>query len=129
MMIEYVAHDALATVRSAAQPATLGTATLSRGAEHHASFAPQAAALTAQLLDGLRDVLACELVTAVRAVRLAGLTPDDLAPAAAGRWLTDACAALPADLADRPLRDDLEIARGLLTQWGDRYVDHPAEQQ
>ena len=127
MMIEYVAHDALATVRSAAQPATLGTATLSRGAEHHASFAPQAAALTAQLLDALRDVLACELVAAVRAIRLAGLTPADLAPAAVGPWLADGLAALPDDLTDRSLRDDLEIARGLLTQWGDRQVEHPAE--
>jgi histidine ammonia-lyase len=34
---------------------------------------------------------------------------------------------LPDDLADRSLRDDLEIARGLLTQWGDRQVEHPAE--
>lgn len=127
MMIEYVAHDALATVRSAAQPATLGTATLSRGAEHHASFAPQAATLTGQLLDALRDVLACELVAAVRAVRLAGLTPPDLAPAAVGPWFADACATLPDDLTDRSLRDDLEIARGLLTQWGDRHVEHPAE--
>ncbi|MGW1344514.1 aromatic amino acid lyase [Kribbella sp. NPDC002412] len=127
MMIEYVAHDALAAVRSAAQPATLGTATLSRGAEHHASFAPQAAVLTAQLLDALREVLASELVTAVRAIRLAGLTPDDLAPAAVGPWLADALAALPGDLADRSLREDLEIARGLLTQWGDRQVEHPAE--
>ena len=127
MMIEYVAHDALAAVRSAAQPATLGTATLSRGAEHHASFAPQAAALTAQLLDALRTVLACELVAAARAVRLAGITPDQLAPAAVGLWLGDALAALPADLADRSLRDDVEIARGLLSQWGDRMVEHPAE--
>ncbi len=127
MMIEYVAHDALATVRSAAQPATLGTATLSRGAEHHASFAPQAAALTAQLLDALRTVLACELVAAVRAVRLAGLEPAQVAPAAVGPWLEDACTALPADLADRSLRDDVEIARGLLSQWGDRMVEHPAE--
>src|SRR5919198_2525569 len=76
MMIEYVAHDALAAVRAAAQPATLGTATLSRGAEHHASFAPQAAVLTRQLLDALRSVLACELVAAVRAIRLADVTPD-----------------------------------------------------
>ncbi|MFC5261345.1 aromatic amino acid lyase [Kribbella qitaiheensis] len=127
MMIEYVAHDALASVRSTVQPATLGTATLSRGAEHHASFAPQAAVLTAQLLDALRDVLACELVTAVRAVRLADLEPEQLAPAAIGPWLADALAALPSDLKDRSLRDDLEIARGLLTQWGDRQVEHPAE--
>lgn len=127
MMIEYVAHDALASVRSAAQPATLGTATLSRGAEHHASFAPQAGVLTRQLLDSLRTVLACELVAAVRAVRLAGVTPDDLTPAAVGPWLDDALTALSADLADRSLRDDVEIARGLLTQWGDRMVEHPAE--
>lgn len=127
MMIEYVAHDALAVVRSAAQPATLGTATLSRGAEHHASFAPQAAALTTQLLDALRTVLACELVTAVRATRLAGFTPEKLEPAAVGPWLADALAALPDDLTDRSLRDDLYIARGLLTQWGDRQVEHPAE--
>jgi histidine ammonia-lyase len=120
MMIEYVAHDALAAVRSSAQPATLGTATLSRGAEHHASFAPQAAVLT-------REVLASELVTAVRAIRLAGLTPGDLAPAAVGPWLADALATLPGDLADRSLREDLEIARGVLTQWGDRQVEHPAE--
>ncbi|HET6293448.1 MAG TPA: aromatic amino acid ammonia-lyase [Kribbella sp.] len=127
MMIEYVAHDALASVRSTAQPATLGTATLSRGAEHHASFAPQAAVLTAQLLDALRGVLSCELVTAVRAIRLAGLEPEQLAPAAVGPWLSDALAALPGELRDRSLRDDLEIARGLLTQWGDRQVEHPAE--
>jgi histidine ammonia-lyase len=127
MMIEYVAHDALASVRSTAQPATLGTATLSRGAEHHASFAPQAAVLTAQLLDALRDVLACELVTAVRAARLAGISPEQLAPASVGPWLADALAALPDDLTDRSLRDDLEIGRGLLTQWGDRQVEHPAE--
>ncbi|GAB2557468.1 aromatic amino acid ammonia-lyase [Kribbella endophytica] len=127
MMIEYVAHDALAAVRSTAQPATLGTATLSRGAEHHASFAPQAAVLTTQLLDALREVLACELVTAVRAIRLAGFTPEELAPSAVAAWLADALAALPPALADRSLRDDLEIARGLMTQWGDRQVEHPAE--
>jgi histidine ammonia-lyase len=127
MMIEYVAHDALSSVRSTAQPATLGTATLSRGAEHHASFAPQAAVLTAHLLDALRDVLSCELVTAVRAIRLAGIEPEQLAPAAVGPWLADALAALPDDLEDRSLRDDLEVARGLLTQWGDRQVEHPAE--
>jgi histidine ammonia-lyase len=79
------------------------------------------------LLDALRDVLSCELVTAVRAIRLAEMEPEDLAPAAVGPWLADALAALPDDLADRSLRDDLEIARGLLTQWGDRQVTHPAE--
>jgi histidine ammonia-lyase len=55
------------------------------------------------------------------------LTPEDLAPAAVGPWLADALSALPGDLTDRSLREDLEIARGLLTQWGDRQVEHPAE--
>lgn len=119
MMLEYVAHDALALVRSDAQPATLGTATLSRGAEHHASFAPQSAGLTTQLLQNLRTVLACELVAACRAVLLGGMTPEDLPPAGVAPWLADALASLPGDLADRPLRDDVDIARDLLTRWGD----------
>lgn len=118
MIIEYVAHDALAGVRAAAQPATLGTATLSRGAEHHASFAPQAAALTAALVDDLRTVLACELVAACRTVRLAGLTPADAAPAPIATQLATALDALPADLEDRSLRDDVRIARQLLVEWG-----------
>lgn len=117
LMLEYVAHDALAEVRSAAQPATLGTATLSRGAEHHASFAPQAAGLTTHLLQHLRTVLACELVAACRAVALSGITPADLAPAGSAPWLEDALACLPQDLGDRPLRDDVDIARRKLTEW------------
>ncbi|HWM04617.1 MAG TPA: aromatic amino acid ammonia-lyase, partial [Actinophytocola sp.] len=39
MILEYVAHDALATLRQAALPVTLGTAVVSRGVEDHASFA------------------------------------------------------------------------------------------
>lgn len=120
LMLEYVAHDALAEVRAAAQPATLGTATLSRGAEHHASFAPQSAALTAQLLEHLRTVLACELVAACRALALAGTTPDDLRPAGLARWLAHAQQRLPRDLSDRPLRDDIDVARELIADWGER---------
>lgn len=119
LMLEYVAHDALAEVRSAAQPATLGTATLSRGAEHHASFAPQSAALTTQLLGQLRTVLACELVAACRALSLAGVSPEDLAPAPLARYLAEARDRLPGELADRPLRDDVEQARHLLAAWGE----------
>jgi histidine ammonia-lyase len=123
LMLEYVAHDALAEARSAAQPATLGTATLSRGAEHHASFAPQSAGLTTRLLQELRTVLACELVAACRAVALAGVTPADLSTAAVGSWLADAFAHLPGELTDRSLRDDIDIARDLLTRWGSRATE------
>ena len=58
-------------------------------------------------------------------MRLVGITPDRLVPAAVGPWLGDALAALPEDLADRSLRDDVEIARGLLSQY--TVVEHPAE--
>jgi histidine ammonia-lyase len=118
LMLEYVAHDALALVRSDAQPATLGTATLSRGAEHHASFAPQAAALTTHLLDNLLTVLACELVAAVRAIRLSGMGSEPLDGAGIGVFAARAEALLPGELTDRSLRDDVAAARTLLGGWG-----------
>jgi histidine ammonia-lyase len=117
LMLEYVAHDSLALIRSDAQPATLGTATLSHGAEHHASFAPQAAALTTVLLDNLKTVLACELVAAVRAIRLAGTGPERFGTAPIAGFAAQAAAALPAELTDRPLREDLATARHLLASW------------
>jgi histidine ammonia-lyase len=117
LMLEYVAHDSLALVRSDAQPATLGTATLSHGAEHHASFAPQAAALTTVLLDNLKTVFACELVAAVRAIRLADAGPERFGTARIAAFAAQAVAALPAQLADRPLREDLTAARRLLSSW------------
>ena len=43
MILEYVAHDALAQLRHAAMPVTLGNAVVSRGLEDHASFSTQAA--------------------------------------------------------------------------------------
>jgi histidine ammonia-lyase len=118
LMLEYVAHDSLALIRSDAQPATLGTATLSHGAEHHASFAPQAAALTTMLLDNLTTVLACELVVAVRAIRLAETGPSQFGSARIAEFAAQAANELPAGLADRPLREDLAAARLLLSNWG-----------
>jgi histidine ammonia-lyase len=120
LMLEYVAHDSLALIRSDAQPATLGTATLSHGAEHHASFAPQAAALTTVLLDNLKSVLACELVAAVRAIRLAGSRAERFGTARIADFAAEAADELPDGLADRPLREDLAAARLLLDAWGAR---------
>jgi histidine ammonia-lyase len=124
LMLEYVAHDSLALVRSDAQPATLGTATLSHGAEHHASFAPQAAALTTVLLDNLKTVLACELIAAVRAIRLAGTGPEQYGTARIAEFAAQAADELPAGLADRPLREDLTEARLLLANWGAAVASH-----
>jgi histidine ammonia-lyase len=59
MILEYTASAALAELRGLAAPAALGTAVLSRGAEEHASFSPQAARAAAAMAPRLRTVLAC----------------------------------------------------------------------
>jgi len=56
-------------------------------------------------------VLACELVAAVRAMRLRGLRPAGPALAEAYQL---AAGALPADTSDRPLDGDLAVAQRLL---------------
>jgi histidine ammonia-lyase len=113
MVLEYAAQSALAGLRQLATPAALGGAVLSRGAEEHASFAPQSARATAEAVTAYRMVLACELVAAVRAVRMRGATVQG---ALAGA-LAAAGAALGRDLADRPLDTDLAAADGLLADY------------
>ncbi|MER5620074.1 aromatic amino acid lyase [Streptosporangium sp. NPDC002544] len=99
MILEYVAHSALAELRHLAAPVTLGGAVLSLGTEDHASFTPQAARSALAAVEPLEIVLACELVASVRTLRLRGIPCD-----------------LPLDpaLDDRPLDADLDVARGLL---------------
>ncbi|UBU11830.1 aromatic amino acid ammonia-lyase [Nonomuraea gerenzanensis] len=89
LILEYVAQDALADLRHLANPATTGTAVISRGVEDHAGFATQAARHTLRCLEPLEIVLACERTAAVRALH----TP---AP-------------------DRPLTADLEASRTALS--------------
>jgi histidine ammonia-lyase len=72
MILEYVAHDALGSLRHAAAPVTLGTAMISRGLEDHASFSTHAVRSTVAATGDFRTLLACELLGAVRALRLAG---------------------------------------------------------
>ena len=102
MILEYVAHAAVADIRRLAAPAALGAAVLSRGVEDHAGFSTQSARATTDVLTPYRMVLASELVAAVRALRMAQLRPagaelaDALALAAGalsadtrtGRWTT-----------------------------------------
>jgi histidine ammonia-lyase len=47
---------------------------LSRGVEEHAGFATQSARATTDVIGAYRIVLACELVAAVRALRLRAVT-------------------------------------------------------
>jgi len=58
-------------------------------------------------------VLACELVAAIRALRLRGSRPG--APGLAAAFDL-AAGSLPADTADRPLDSDLAAAQDLLTR-------------
>jgi histidine ammonia-lyase len=76
MITEYAAQSALAELRSFAQPVTLGHAVLSRGVEEHSSFASTGARRLLDSVEPFRLVLACELLAALRALRLRGATPS-----------------------------------------------------
>ncbi len=113
MVLEYVSHAAIADIRQLASPAALGSAVLSRGVEEHAGFSTQSAQATTDVAGAYRVVLACELVAAVRALRLRGLRLDGSALATP---FARAAAMLPADPADRPLDGDLAAAQQLLPE-------------
>ncbi|PUB29756.1 histidine ammonia-lyase [Promicromonospora sp. AC04] len=110
MMAEYVAASALGELRAAAQPASLGSVSLSRGTEEDASFASQAVVQAERAVAAYRTLLACELVGAVRLLRQRGV---DL-PAGPLHDALKVTAALPTDDTDRDLRNDLELAENLL---------------
>jgi histidine ammonia-lyase len=109
MVLEYTAAAALGTVRAAAIPAATQTAGLSRGIEQDATYAPLAADQLAESIAAARILLAVELVAAVRAIRIRGLQlPAALHPV----WAV--CDSLPAELSDRDLTADVQLAEQLL---------------
>lgn len=112
MILEYVGASALGGLRAAATPAGLQSVVLSQGVEEDASFASLAAAQALDAVDYLRTLVGCELVAAVRALRLAGTAPAS--PAL--RRVMELCAALPEEVADRDLSADIEIAEKLLPE-------------
>jgi histidine ammonia-lyase len=110
-ILEYVAHSALADLRHQAAPATLGSAVLASGLENHASFSAQAAWRTTEALAPYESVLACELLAAVRALRLQGVT---LGPGPLREAYELTGAAMEPGTEDRPLEGDLKAAIRLL---------------
>ena len=114
MILEYVAHDALADLRHFAGPAVLASAVVSLGVEDHASFAPVAARRTADTVAAYPVLLACELIAAVRAIRL-----GDLAVPVPLRAVLDRLSPLDPDPRDRPLDADLATAITLLPTLAD----------
>jgi len=90
-----------------ATPAALGSAVLSRGVEEHAGFSTQSARATTEALGAYRIGLGCELVAAVRALRMQGRAPAG-GPLKAAYDL--AAASLDERVDDRPLDSDIAIA-------------------
>ncbi|MGY1433675.1 aromatic amino acid ammonia-lyase [Streptomyces reniochalinae] len=111
MILEYVAHDALSQLRHAAAPVTLGTAVISRGLEDHASFSTQAARSTSAAIGAYRTVLACELLAAVRALRLRS---GELPHAPVAEAFRIAAASLPMVAEDHPLTEEIAQAEQLV---------------
>ncbi|MFP3966124.1 aromatic amino acid ammonia-lyase [Actinomadura fulvescens] len=111
MVLEYVAHSALADVRRFATPAALGGAVLSRGVEEHAGFSTQSARATTDALAAYRIGLGCELVAATRALRMQGRIPSG-GPLKAAHDL--ATGVLDPRMEDRPLDADIAVAADLL---------------
>jgi histidine ammonia-lyase len=114
MILEYSANAALAEVHASAAPASLGHAVLSHGVEDAASFATQAARKTLRAVDAYRLILGCELVAAVRGLRLRGVVPDAATPV--GRAYGLAAGVLDAEMGDRPLSADAAAAAAVLDE-------------
>lgn len=112
MVLEYTAASALEEVRTLADPTTRHTTTISIGTEDHATFAWRGAIAARDSARAARTVVACELLTATRALRLTGRRSPALEP------LLAVCSALPVGHADRPLVDDLIAAEALLQRLG-----------
>jgi histidine ammonia-lyase len=124
MVLEYTASSALAELRQLAAPASLGTAVLSRGAEEHAAFSPQAARAAAAMVPRLRTMLACELVAAVRGLRQRAVTPSG----ARLRAVYDQCRErLPPDDEDHPLDRDIAAAQQVIADLADEREDGSAQ--
>jgi histidine ammonia-lyase len=116
MILEYVCQSAVADIRRLAAPAALGSAVLSRGVEEHAGFSTQSARASSEAIVAYRATLACELVAAVRVLRMQRRAPA-AGPLRAAFSL--ATAVLDPRTADRPLDGDLAAADGLLDGYAD----------
>jgi len=115
MILEYVAHSAVADIRRFAAPAALGGAVLSRGVEEHAGFGTQSARATSDAVAAYRAVLGCELMAATRALRMQGRLPADGGRLRRAYDLADS--ALEAGTEDRPLDNDLTAAQTVLGEF------------
>ena len=117
MIIEYVAAAAHAEIHANSHPSSLTTAVLSRGTEEDASFAPTVVARLERSVRPLRILLGCELLSAIRLLRLRDVSPDDM-PSGLLREAFEISGRLPAETTDRDLRPDLALAEQLVDLLG-----------
>jgi histidine ammonia-lyase len=113
MILEYLAQDALARARIMSSPVSTGHAVVSLGMEEHASFSTQAVWACEHVVELAPVVLGCELVAAVRALRM----DPERVPRGPLRATYDlAAGVLSEERTDRPFTDDLAAAVHLVTQ-------------
>jgi histidine ammonia-lyase len=117
MMLEYTAHAAAAEARSVASPMAVQSVWASLGVESHASLAATSAVRTDELLRAMEVLVATELVVALRALTFAGREPSG---AGVQELFGAAVQALPAGTEDRVFGWDVEAARRLLWERGER---------
>ncbi len=96
-----------------ARPSGIGAIETSLGQEDIQSFSVEAAESCAVAVSGLRDVLACELLTVIQGIRLAGGMPAGPA-AELTTLLAEASNLLPAGTGDRPFGRDIAALELLL---------------
>jgi histidine ammonia-lyase len=111
MVSEYVAADVLARARGIADPVTGSRTLVSLGLEEHASHSTQSAWSTHALLALVPEVLACELVAAVRSLRMA---PERLVAPACRELFERAEAAIPDVRRDHVIGPGLAAAAALV---------------
>lgn len=111
MILEYTAHTAAGEVRWLAAPVSAQAISVGAGVESHGSLATLGARVAHRAIERAQEIVAVELVLAVRAMRMRGRRPGS---APLRGVYSIATAELPASLEDRPLHADLEAARRVL---------------
>jgi histidine ammonia-lyase len=107
-----VAHE----LRRQAIPAVIGPVETSGGQEDAQTFSLEEAQAGRIVLDGVTEVLACELLAVHQARRLAAGRPDAVLPTAGLRAELDALTeGLPGSVTDRPFGRDVEMLRNRLS--------------
>lgn len=115
IIIEYIAGSGAGRVRGTVNDLASHSVVISRGVEEDASFTGELADGLARAAGGMEVLVACELLEAVRALRLG-----------AGQWgegagvahLLAACAPLPSGTEDRDLQEDVDAALTLVAPLG-----------